>query len=304
MRECPLEPIALLPARAMGGGVAMLRHWAVLTKLPIALASSLTALLGFRMAGGPWGWPCLGLLGSTLLLGMGAAALNEIQERAFDARMERTRHRPLPSGAIPLKWAWVFVPVSALGGLSGLAWGFGLMPAGAGLLAMVWYNGVYTPLKRRTPWAVLPGALIGAIPPFIGWTAAGRGPWAAPILVIGLLFFLWQVPHFWALVLLHRQDYVRGGFPTPDQRLSTRGLARLTFAWILLLMASSALLPTVGLILSPGGVGLLALANLALLWVARRIVQVDKTIALRVFLAVNSFALLVGGLMLLDPCLR
>jgi len=275
----------------------------VLTKLPIALASALTALIGFRMAEGGWGWPCLLLLGSTLLLSMGAAALNEIQERDFDARMERTLHRPLPSGTLPLKRALAGALVLALVGLGGLLLGFGPGPAGVGLGTLVWYNGVYTPLKRHTPWVVLPGALVGALPPFIGWMAAGRGPLAAPILVVGLLIFLWQVPHFWALVLIYSRDYAQAGFPTLEERLSPHGVARLTLLWIALLVASSALLSWVGLVRSLGGVALLGTAGLALLWAAKGL-DGAGTEARWVFHAINLYALMLALVLLIDPCLR
>lgn len=300
MKGYRLDSLAVLPAE---GGLSLLRHWAVLTKLPIALASALTALIGYRLAGSAWGGGCLALAGATLLLAMGAAGLNEIQERAFDAQMERTRHRPLPCGRISLAGAWIGVGVLVAAGLGGLAC-FGLGPALAGLLTLVWYNGVYTPMKRRTPWAVLPGALVGAIPPFIGWMAAGRWPFEASVLAFGLLIFLWQVPHFWALVLMYRQDYARGGFPTLDQRLSGRGLARLTFVWILLLASASAMIPVAGLVLSPMGLTLLGLANLILLGGGRELFLDEPREGRSMFHAVNVYALMVAALLLLEPWLR
>ncbi|WP_005034250.1 protoheme IX farnesyltransferase [Holophaga foetida] len=295
-----MDPLLILPA---GGGLAVIRHWAVLTKLPIAMASTLTALIGYRLAGGAWSLACLTLSAATLFLAMGAAALNEIQERSWDARMDRTRHRPLPSGSISVNRAGGGALVMVVVGMGGLM-AFGLGSAGAGLLALVWYNGVYTPLKRHTAWAVLPGALIGAIPPFIGWMAAGRGPLAAPVLVFAVVIFLWQVPHFWALVLIHSRDYARGGFPTLDQRLSGPGLARLTFAWVLLLATSSVLIPGSGLIVSPAGMALLVIADLVLLWGGWGIFRDTPGKAGRVFHAVNAFALLLAALVLLDPWLR
>ncbi len=104
---------------------------------------------------------------------------------------------------------------------------------GLGLLALLWYNGFYTYLKRVTAFAVVPGAVIGAIPPVIGWVAAG-GHWNdSGSLMLAFFMFLWQIPHFWLLALMYGDQYADAGMPTPTKVFTREQLARVTYMWIL-----------------------------------------------------------------------
>nr|WP_320134152.1 UbiA family prenyltransferase [uncultured Holophaga sp.] len=279
---------------------SFLRSLAVLVKLPIALATAATALVGAWIAplrGLPLLWVGVG----TLLLAMGAGSLNQIQECRLDARMLRTCGRPLPGGRLGLGAAWGVVLLGVAGG-TGLLAGLGLGPVLIGLATLVWYNAVYTPLKRVSALAVLPGALVGALPPFIGWTAAGRQALEEPILVLGFLLLVWQIPHFWLLVLRHGEDYRRAGFPTLQERLSPWGLERLTTLWIGLLACSTPLLPGVGLVRQPLLRGVVIAVSLALLGMALGLLR--GWARPRAFLGVNLFGLLMGVVIVLDPLLR
>lgn len=187
------------------------------------------------------------LLG-VLLLACGSAALNHYQERSTDALMERTRNRPVPSGRLKPKSALkISVLLSSAGGLL-LYFSGGFVPASFGLLNLVWYNGIYTPLKKRTPFAIIPGSLVGAIPPVIGWTAAGGELLNPQIVMIAFFFFIWQIPHFWLLLLVFDEDYKRAGLPTLTEIFSKEQLVRITFIWIVSTAISSLLLPMVSLV--------------------------------------------------------
>ncbi len=152
------------------------------------------------------------VLAGTALVAAGASVLNQVLERETDARMERTRRRPLPTGRITPWDASVFGALLTASGLAVLLGLCGLLTAGVALITWASYLFVYTPLKRRTPLATLVGAVPGALPPVIGWSAAEQslGPGAA---ILFAILFLWQVPHFLAIAWLYRDDYARAGFP-------------------------------------------------------------------------------------------
>jgi len=141
----------------------------------------------------------------------------------------------------------------------------GLKVAGLGLFALIWYNGVYTPLKRRTAFALLPGALCGALPPLMGWAAAGGGFADHRVVLLAGLLVLWQIPHFWLFALRHREDFARAGLPTVFDRLAPAQVGRLARHWILALACATLLLPACGLLRTPAALllGLAAVAGLA-----------------------------------------
>lgn len=200
-------------------------------------------------------------LAGTGLVAGGAATLNHYLERDVDKRMVRTRSRPLPSGAISPPAALMLGAYAVLGGCLVLVWQVNLLTAFLGLLSAFLYVLVYTPLKRHT-WLNTPiGAIPGAIPPMMGWTAAtgeiGAGAWV----LFGILF-LWQHPHFFAIAWMFRDDYRRGGFqmlPVTD-RTGTR-----TFAAVL--VTSLLLFPVVALPYALGLFGVLYLAGALVLTV-------------------------------------
>jgi len=151
------------------------------------------------------------VIGSALVAG-GAATLNQVSERDIDQMMERTRHRPLPTGRVQPGEARAFgVFLSSVGMLQ---LGIGATPAAAlvAFVTLVTYVIIYTPLKRRTHWATIVGAVPGALPPVIGWAAA-RGAVTVEAWVLFGIVFLWQLPHFYALSWMYRSDYRRAGLP-------------------------------------------------------------------------------------------
>ncbi|EGB12429.1 hypothetical protein AURANDRAFT_3278, partial [Aureococcus anophagefferens] len=136
-----------------------------------------------------------------------ANTLNQIYEIPRDSRMARTAHRPLPSGRCSTPEALAFAGVTSVSGVAALAT---LSPTAAALAAanIGLYSGAYTMMKPRSEWNTWVGAAVGAVPPLIGWAAAGGSlPW----LLAGILY-LWQFPHFFALAWVHKADYAKGGF--------------------------------------------------------------------------------------------
>jgi protoheme IX farnesyltransferase len=163
-----------------------------------------------RTASADW-VACLNVLLGTGLLAAGAAALNEWWERDLDGLMERTSSRPLPAGQIEPGTAFAIGLLSSICGLVYLAIVVNLLTALLGAAALVSYVVVYTPLKRITTLNTFVGAVPGALPPLMGWTAARGEIGAGGLALFGILFF-WQIPHFMAIAWLYREDYARGGF--------------------------------------------------------------------------------------------
>ncbi len=184
-----------------------------LVKLRLTSLVLLTTAIGFYAGAlGPLDsarlWATL--LGTALLAG-GAAALNQYLERDLDALMERTQDRPLPSGRMRPAAVLLFGGICALAGLLVLVWRVNL-PAGLlGALTLGLYLFVYTPLKRLTTLNTVIGAIPGALPPLLGWTAA-RGEITLAGWSLFLVQFFWQLPHFMAIAWLYREDYGRAGF--------------------------------------------------------------------------------------------
>lgn len=217
----------------------------VLTRLRLSLMVAASALAGYALFPLRTGWEAaLPAVAGVLLLAAGCSALNQLQERDLDALLQRTCQRPLASGR--------------LSPAAGLAIALGLLTAalfflalsenprviGLGLFAILWYNGVYTPLKRRTALALLPGALCGAIAPLLGWSAAGGALSDYRILLLAGTLVLWQIPHFWSFASRHRDDYLQAGLPCLFTLFSAGQIRRIGVLW------SAALLVATGQLLA------------------------------------------------------
>jgi protoheme IX farnesyltransferase len=184
-----------------------------LTKPRLNLLVVGTSAAGYYLgAPAPVGAPMLQAVAGTALVAAGAAVLNQVAERDTDALMRRTRGRPLPDGRVPPGDARLFGIVLSAGGLTLLAVLPHLLAAGLALVTLILYLAVYTPLKRRTPLATLVGAVPGALPPLIGWTAS-RGDISIGGAALFAIVFLWQIPHFMAIAWMYRDDYAKAGFP-------------------------------------------------------------------------------------------
>jgi heme o synthase len=147
----------------------------------------------------------------TTLVGSSAGVLNQYIERRYDALMKRTEHRPLPSGHIQPVEAQFFGIVLGVAGLSYLALFTNWAATSLAVLTLVSYLAIYTPLKRKTPFATVVGGIPGGLPPLIGW-AVVRGSVSMEAWSLFFILFFWQMPHFLSLALMYRNDYVRAGY--------------------------------------------------------------------------------------------
>jgi protoheme IX farnesyltransferase len=201
---------------------ATARAWAlvVLTKPDVTFLVAITTLAGFYL-GSPGALDFSRLAHTvfgTLLIAGGTSALNQYFERDQDALMRRTARRPLPAGVLQPAEALRFGVGLCVAGAVYLIVAANWLAALLGVATTAGYLGGYTPLKRRTPWSTFVGAFPGAVPPLIGWAAAG-GSLSVGAWTLFAILFLWQFPHFLAIAWMYREDYARAGIrmlPTVD----------------------------------------------------------------------------------------
>jgi heme o synthase len=279
-----------------------LRAYYELTKPGIAGFVMMTTGVCFYVGsqGRPAVGPLLVTLVGTVVATGGALALNQFLERGVDSRMQRTLSRPLPSGRLGAGEALAFGVFLVALGCGLLLFTVGVLPALLTLLSAVAYTLVYTPLKSRSYLATFAGAIPGAMPALIGWSAATGEVTLGAMVLFGIAF-LWQIPHVLALAWLLRDDYQKAGFllaPPSDPEGKQIGRQMVLYALILI---PASLTPT---FLSMTGnvyaVGALVLGTVLLLWSWRASRTMTQAQVRRVFLASLGYQPLLLALMALD----
>jgi len=204
-----------------------------LVKYKLSLAVAFSAATGYLICTSILGPDFIVLIAGIFFLTAGSAALNQYTEREQDALMPRTMERPVAAKKIPLKSAFVALILLLLSG-SFLLFLNGLIPLVLGFLGVILYNLLYTSLKKVTVLAIIPGALVGSIPPLIGYTSAGGIVFSNKILFFSAFMFLWQIPHFWLLLIRYGKEYQEAGFRTVYDYLNEKQIKNLILFWILL----------------------------------------------------------------------
>lgn len=223
----------------------MIKDFIVLTKFVLSFAVSLSALFAYIMAKGEVGTNMYIATFAVLLVAMGVSTLNQFQEYKEDALMERTKHRPIASGKWSPRTAIIIAAILILSSLVLIYDLLGFIGVDLFLFSFLWYNFFYTPLKKKSALAVVPGAILGVIPPAIGWLAAGGSLAEPEFFALGLFYFVWQIPHFWLLVMLHYGDYAGAGYPTAMRLFGKMSLQRLTYYWLMLTIMTGYFMVTV-----------------------------------------------------------
>ena len=287
------------------------RDYLELTKPRITWLILMSTAVGYfyGLGGASAGWSFLSRLNwlallhtmvGTALIASGTAALNQWFEREADGKMRRTAQRPLPTGRLASGPALLFGIGLSVGGFLELWLGVNLLSGSIGAFTLASYLFLYTPLKRRTWWSTAVGAVPGAMPPVIGYVAAG-GALTRESWVLFAILFLWQFPHFYAIAWMYRDDYARAGIRMlpvvePDGRSTARQMV----------LFGAALIPAS---LLPGLMGMsgrvyLAGASILGLWFLYSGVRValERSLAnaRRVLMASVVYLPLLYGLMLLD----
>jgi len=273
-----------------------------LGKMKVTLAVSLTTITGYVLANGGFDTglilPTLGIF----LLACGSSALNHYQESDKDAKMDRTKNRPIPSGRISPSGVLVYAMIFVISGSFLIYYGSGFLAMQLALLALIWYNGLYTPLKRRTAFAVVPGSVIGAIPPVVGWVAGGGSLSNPEIWILAFFFFIWQVPHFWLLLLKYGKEYEKAGFPSLTSIYTENQIRNITFIWTLATAIASLMIATFG-VLDSIITKLLLLAAAVWLIIGFTDLIIRRKQAFypfRYFMKINFFVLVIVVLLALD----
>jgi len=279
-----------------------MREYTELTKPRITWLILMSTAVGYFFGHrGAWAfWPILHTLLGTGLIASGTAALNQWYERDADRKMRRTAGRPIPSGRLSPERALRFGIMLSLLGFGELGFEVNWLAAPLGMITLLSYLFLYTPLKQKTPLSTLVGAFPGAMPPIIGYAAAS-GVLDAPAWALFAILFFWQFPHFLAIAWMYREDYERAGIVMlpvvqPDGRSTARQIVLYSLALIPVSLVPS--------LLGMSGNIYLAGASALGLWYLYSGVRVafDRTIlrARAVLLVSVIYLPLIYGLMLFD----
>lgn len=195
-----------------------------LVKIRITILVSLTTILGYVLSVQTFGFNLVFVTLGIFLLACGASVLNHFQERQADLLMERTRERPIPSGKVQPKTVLVIAITFVFAGSLILILFVNVKAFIIGSIALVWYNFIYTPLKKKTIWAIIPGSLVGALPPLAGYFANEGAILNKSIIAVAVYLFIWQIPHFWLLLLKYDKDYKKANFPVITDHYSSKAI--------------------------------------------------------------------------------
>ena len=229
-----IDSAAIGPSPAVTAIQARLTDYYELTKPRMNFLVVVTTMVGYYMAAhgwSDWGRVIYTLVG-TALTAAGSSVLNQVVERRFDSLMNRTKNRPLPAGRVRLGEALLFAAALSVSGIAMLALFVNLLTAALGASTLLLYVAAYTPAKRFTSLCTIIGAVPGAIPPVMGFTAVQNAISPEAMALFAILFF-WQMPHFLAIAILYRDDYARGGFkmlPVVDEPMNMTGRQMLLYA--------------------------------------------------------------------------
>lgn len=289
-----------------GSLTEIMKVFSELTKFKITALVSFTTGLGYILAAPALSFTMFYAIAGIFLLAAASSSLNHWQEKDTDALMDRTKFRPIPSGKIEPAFA-LYVSLGLL--VSGsviLLFTTNFTTFLVGIFTFLWYNGVYTPLKRKTAFAIIPGALVGALPPVAGWTAAGGELLDGRIIMIAAYFFIWQIPHFWLLLMLYGSDYEKGGFPTLNSVFAPEQLKRITVMWLIGNVITAMMIPLFLYINYAASFIGLCLISAWMIFVTLKFLKskTERKDIRNTFIAINFFTLLLITILSIDKLIK
>lgn len=273
-----------------------------LTRTKLSAAVTFSGAAGYLLHAGWQPSPSLpAALAGIFLLSSGSSALNQYQERRTDALMPRTSGRPLPAGKASPVYVLSIAMLLLLAGAIVLYLLPGQISLLLGLGTVLLYNLLYTPLKRFTSFAVIPGALTGAIPPLIGFTAAGGSLSEPPALFLAGFMFTWQLPHFWLLISAYRSQYLNAGFSSLAAKPADKTIRVVIPLWIIAVSAALLFAGRFGIDIGRGLWFILAAVNILVITLFIKLLAGNgqQPITRSAFIALNGFGAAVLTILIL-----
>ena len=278
-----------------------LKDFFILTKFKLSFTVSLSLVFAFVLAKNTIDFSLLYPFLAVLLLALGVSSLNQVQEYKEDAQMTRTKNRPVAAKRISvnqgflISFSLIFISYFFIYISLGIL-GFIIFSS-----VIIIYNLFYTKAKKTTEYAAVYGAVLGVIPPMIGWLSANGELSDVKFIAIGVFYFIWQIPHFWLLTLKYNKDYKKANFPTVVDKFGVEGLERVTFIWLLLTVISGLFLILVFYEISLLILILLILLNI---YTTYNILQLRKEHKyIKNFIVINLYMVLTMSLLMIDKLL-
>jgi protoheme IX farnesyltransferase len=275
----------------------MIRHLVIyseLIKYKLSIAVVLSAVAGYYLKTNIFDKHLLLLASGIFFLASGAAVLNQYTERISDSIMERTKNRPIPSGKIDASRAlWLSLALLFIGGFLLLI--NGIAPFTLGIINVALYNLLYTYLKKKSILSIIPGARVGAVPPLIGFSSAGGNINNVNILVFSGFMFLWQLPHFWLILIKYGREYEKAGFASLSSYLAEIQIKHLIFFWVILTTIFLFMFGILSDALSRDIIILLSIMNVAFIFAFHRLLFFNKgpREIKGAFIMINSFSIII-----------
>ena len=272
----------------------------------VSLSVTITAITGYILACGRIDQLLLIIITGVYLLASGASALNQVQESRTDALMERTKKRPIPRGDISRRNALLISIMLIISGSVLLFFFAPVLCLVLGLFNIFWYNAVYTSLKFKTSFAIIPGALSGVIPIFIAWTATGAYIFDPKVVVLGFFLYIWQIPHFWLLILKYGKEYESAGLSSLSSFLSEEKMKNLIFVWLMASIVVAMFLPYFKIVNHPLIVIIYTFSNVWLMiYFSLSIIFKTKKFSFQpAFLQINILQVLIMILLIIDKFIQ
>lgn len=281
-----------------------MRYYIQLLRPGVTLAVTCSALASAMIRAGNLSkamfWPLVAIF----LLAGGASALNQYQEWEYDERMERTKNRPIPSRKLTTSDGLRLANIMLISGYIILILQGSLSLFFLGLFNVIWYNGVYTYLKRKTAFAVIPGALTGSVPVLMGWIAGGGTLYEPLGIFLATFIFIWQMPHFWLIMLKYKDEYETAGFPTLSGIFSPVMMKLSILAWLLAASILTIYFSWLGIVRLPELRYILSGFNLLVLLIIGFELFLSRKIHFRlIFLTGNLYIFIVFSFLIADKIL-